>query len=102
MGGGWCLCLCVCVYVCARVRVHVHVRAVPCGLGRELGLGGLQPRAERLPGGLVRVVRAQQEADALRVVRDGVERIVVRAELGFFYALRGRGILTDLWEDAWC
>lgn len=98
MGGGWCLCLCVCV--CGRVCVHV--RAVPCGLGPELGLGGLQPRAERLPGGLVRVVRAQQEADALRVVRDGVERIVVRAELGFFYALRGRGILTDLWEDAWC
>ena len=94
MGGGWCLCVCVCV--------RVHVRAVPCELGRELGLGGLQPRAERLPGGLVRVVRAQQEADALRVVRDGVERIVVRAELGFFYALRGRGILTDLWEDAWC
>ena len=96
MGGGWCLCPCVCVCVC------VHVRAVLCELGYELGLGGLEPRAERLPGGLVRVVRAQQEADALRVVRDGVERIVVRAELGFFYALRGRGILTDLWEDAWC
>ena len=100
MGGGWCLC--VCVRVCVHVRARVHVHAVPCGLGRELGLGGLEPRAERLPGGLVRVVRAQQEADALRVVRDGVERIVVRAELGFLYALRGRGILTDLWEDAWC
>ena len=86
--------------------VVAHARVVVCGplchLRCELGLGGLQPRAERLAGGLVRVVRAQQEADALRVVRDGVERIVVRAELGFFYALRRRRILTDLWEDAWC
>ena len=80
-------------------RVHADVLArgrFGRGLRCELSFGVLEASIEDLPSILVRVICAQEDPEPGSVVRDIVERIVVRAEVGVFYVLQRRRILTDL------
>ena len=100
MGGGWgSLRFAAFFEFCVVAHARIVVCVPRCHLRCELGLGGLEPRGERLPGVLVGVVGAHEEPDPGRVVGYLVEGIFVCGKVGFFYGLRRRRILTDLGSD---